>query len=363
MTDKTWLNEAIDLAITRMRKVDEVVTDFPHITEKGQWKTTKDGVWTGGFWAGLLWLAYAHTQDPALRGRAEHYTDRLLPRRNDSANHDLGFMFVPSAVAGWRQTGRSDYHEAALDAARALAGQYNPRARYIPGWGFFGSEDWGGKVLIDTLMNLPFLVWAVEQGADRGLLDVVRNHVETSLQFLQRPDGSVYHRYQFDSATGTPIGGDTYQGLGPESSWTRGQGWALGGLAMLGTQLGEARYLRASERVADYFLSAMPESGIAPWDFHATGDAVPRDSSASAIAAFGLLRLHKATGSERYREASQALLQALHQHCANRGNDGGILLHATADLPHDLGVDESVMYGDYYYLKALLEHAAMQRHD
>ncbi len=358
MTAKAWLDDAIDLAVARTRKVSETITDFPHITEKGAWKTTPDGVWTGGFWAGLLWLSHARTQDPALLERAEHFTDRLLPRRHDATNHDLGFMFVPSAVAGWRQTGRADYLEAALDAARALAGQYNPQARYIPGWGFFGSEDWSGNVLVDTLMNLPFLVWAVEQGADKGLLEVVRNHVETSLKYVQRADGSVYHRYRFDPATGAPIGGDTYQGFGPESSWTRGQGWAIGGLAMLGARLGDARYIAASERVADYFLSALPEDGIAPWDFHATGEVVPKDSSASAIAAFGLLRLHGATGNARYLEASETLLQALYRGCANRGEAGGLLLHATADLPHGLGVDESVMYGDYYYLKALMEHSA-----
>ena len=31
-----------------------------------------------------------------------------------------------------------------------------------------------------------------------------------------------------------------------------------------------------------------------------------------------------------------------------------MLLHATADLPHDLGIDGSTMYGDFYYLKALM---------
>lgn len=361
MTAKAWLDDAIDLAIDRTRNVDRSLSDFPHITENGQWKTTSDGVWTGGFWAGLLWLSYSRTNDPAILARAEHFTDRLLPRRGDATNHDLGFMFVPSAVAGWRLTGRADYLEAAIDAAGALAGQYNPQARYIPGWGFFGSEDWSGNVLIDTLMNLPFLVWAVEQGSDRGILDVVRNHVETSLAYLQRADGSVYHRYRFNPLNGDAIGGDTYQGFGPESAWTRGQAWALGGLAMIGARLGEERYIQASERVAEYFLSALPDDGVAPWDFHATGDIVPKDSSASAIAAFGLLRLHKATGNTRYLEASETLLQALHRSCANRGAEGGLLLHATADLPHNLGVDESVMYGDYYYMKALMEHSNLRR--
>jgi hypothetical protein len=30
-----------------------------------------------------------------------------------------------------------------------------------------------------------------------------------------------------------------------------------------------------------------------------------------------------------------------------------ILLHATADLPHGLGVDASTIYGDYFFVRAL----------
>ena len=44
-------------------------------------------------------------------------------------------------------------------------------------------------------------------------MDVVRAQVAKTLEHHLRPDGSVYHVYKFDPATGDGAGGDTYQGL------------------------------------------------------------------------------------------------------------------------------------------------------
>lgn len=345
---------AIAQAVARVRKIDGDVIDFPHITEQKKWTFTPDGVWTGGFWAGLLWLAYEYDGDARSQERAVHFTDRLLPRADDANNHDLGFMFVPSAIKGWQLNNREDYRLAALQAAKALAGQYNADAGFIPGWGFFGGEDWSGNVLIDTMMNLPLIVWAVQQGGDAAMLDVVRGHAEKSLRHVIRGDGSVYHMFRFSPETGAPIAGDTYQGHGPETTWSRGQAWAIGGFAMLAVTLDNAEYLEASERAATYFLEQLPVDGVPPWDFQAPADLPYKDASAGAIAAFGFTKLFDATGKRHYLDTAARLLSALADDCANDGDEGGLLLHSTADLPHGLGIDESVMYGDYYYLKALL---------
>jgi unsaturated chondroitin disaccharide hydrolase len=351
---ENWLEMAIGEAIERVRRIDATAVDFPHITETMKWQFTTDGVWTGGFWAGLLWLCAAHESDERLKERASHFTDRLLPRANDKQNHDLGFMFAPSAVKAWKLFGETGYRDAARMAARTLASQYNPIVGFIPGWGYFGGDDWSGNVLIDTLMNLPLVVWAVNEGEDRRLLEVVRGHAGNTIRHLMRENGSVFHMYRFASDTGEPLGGDTYQGHAPHSTWSRGQAWALTGLAMLGQMLRNNDYLTASERAASYFLSALPEDGIPPWDFHAPDGVAHRDSSAGAIASYGLLRLSDATGKPSYLKAANRLLSALARDCANRGQEGGLLLHATADLPHGHGIDESVMYGDFYYLKSLL---------
>ena len=349
-----WIADAIDQAVRRTRGIAAAVDDFPHITHQGAWQCTADGVWTGGFWAGILWLASGRDGGEDLLGSARHYTDRLLSRSHDSHNHDLGFMFYPSAVKAWEVTGDTRYHQAAVEAGVSLAGQFNPDAGYIAGWGFFGKQDWSGSVLIDTLMNLPIIVWAVQQGADEAFMEVVRRHLATSLRHHLRSDGSVYHVYRFDPANGAPLGGDTYQGLHAQSWWSRGQAWAITGLAILATMTREAALLEASERVASFFVERLPATDIPPWDFAAEGPEQPRDSSAAAIASYGFLKLHRLTGKAQHLGTATRLLKALATSCGNRTDDGGLLLHATADLPHDLGIDGSTMYGDFYYLKALI---------
>jgi unsaturated chondroitin disaccharide hydrolase len=249
-----------------------------------------------------------------------------------------------------------------VEAAVSLAGQFNPRGGFIPGWGFFGGEDWSGSVLIDTLMNLPLLVWAVQQGAPQSLMDVVRRHTSTALAHHLRPNGSVYHVFKFDPETGAPVSGDTYQGRGPESAWARGQAWALTGLALLASRMQEPAYLEASRKVAGFFLAGLPQDQVPYWDFDVYGAGEPRDASAGAIASYGLQKLFDLTGERRFLQAASNILQALAATCANRpGAPGGVLLHATADLPHGLGIDESTMYGDYYYLKSLVALRARLR--
>jgi unsaturated chondroitin disaccharide hydrolase len=96
-------------------------------------------------------------------------------------------MFFPSAIKAWSLTGEERYRTAAIEAASALASQFNPRAGFIPGWGFFGKQDWSGSVLIDTLMNLPLLVWAWQQGGDATLRNVVCAHVNKTLAHHFQP--------------------------------------------------------------------------------------------------------------------------------------------------------------------------------
>ncbi|MEU0374771.1 hypothetical protein ABZ070_32085 [Streptomyces sp. NPDC006283] len=48
-------------------------------SDSGRWITTGRSAWTGGFWAGLLWLRARHTGDPPDRAAASACTARLAP--------------------------------------------------------------------------------------------------------------------------------------------------------------------------------------------------------------------------------------------------------------------------------------------
>ncbi|RAZ57801.1 glycosyl hydrolase family 88, partial [Klebsiella oxytoca] len=62
----------------------------------------------------------------------------------------------------------------------------------------------------------------------------------------------------------------------------------------------EERYLAASRKVADYFITNIPASGLIPVDFRQPESPAYEDSTAAAIAACGLLELAKCVSeSER----------------------------------------------------------------
>jgi unsaturated chondroitin disaccharide hydrolase len=344
-----WAAIALQRALDKVAQ-NRMLVGYPHVTKRGQWVTTMDGAWTGGFWIGLLWIAYEERGDSHFRETAEALLQNFMQRAHEQRNHDLGFMFCPSAVAGWSITGDRRYREAALQAAESLTAQFHPEGRFIPGWGFFGGQEWQGTTLIDTLMNLPLLLWASEQTGNQRYREIALAHADSTLRYHMRPDGSTYHVYQFDPETGQPLRGGTYQGLSAESCWSRGQAWAIAGWSILAQQTDERRYEQAAQRAARYYLASLPASLIPPWDFHDTG---PRDSSAAAIAAFGLLHLATLSNDVEYMDAAKQILHALCEDYLAPTTLPVILLHATADLPHGLGIDESTIYGDYFFVRAL----------
>jgi unsaturated chondroitin disaccharide hydrolase len=352
--DIKFIQPAIDHALDKIRQQLRRSPDFPHITSGGKWVYTTDGVWTGGFWAGSLWLAYAESADAEFRRAAEAFSGKLLARAHDERNHDLGFMFYPSAIHAHRIAPNPAYVQASVEAARSLARQFNPVGNFIPGWGFFGGKEWSGSSLVDTLMNLPLLVWASRNGGEDHLFDVAMRHAATSIRHHQRANGSVYHVFHFDEHTGEPLQGGTYQGLAAESSWSRGQAWALTGLSLLAGMTGRAQFLDAAARVASFLEPHLQGAPVPPWDYDVSDPAAPRDSSAGAITAFGLIRLARISGNPRHAVLARSVLQALTSRCLAPPDQDSILAHATADLPHGLGIDESTAYGDYYFLKALI---------
>ena len=127
-----WLDDALGLALTRVDKIALGCVDFPRISANRKWQTTPDGVCAGGFWAGLLWREFEQSKSAATRGRAMSFTERLLPRAQDTHNHDLGCMFFPSAIEGWESTGDVRYHDSAV-AARRVATRIKVWGRTVPG--------------------------------------------------------------------------------------------------------------------------------------------------------------------------------------------------------------------------------------
>jgi unsaturated chondroitin disaccharide hydrolase len=207
---------------------------------------------------------------------------------------------------------------------------------------------------------LSLLFWAAEEIADPRFRHIACAHADTVLRHFIREDGSVRHIVSFDPETGDfgeALGG---QGFGPDSSWSRGQAWALYGMANTYRYTGEARYLNAAKRVAHYFLASLEPDHVPLWDFRTGGDAAsePRDTSAASCAASGLLELAKlvpAAESAFYRNAALRILASLTANYASLGENGGqeLLREGTGNKPAGQNVNVGLIYGDYYYVEAL----------
>ena len=115
--------------------------------------------------------------------------------------------------------------------------------------------------------------------------------------------------------TGALIGSTPGQGLSGTSTWSRGQAWALYGFAGASRLTGDPEFLSVATKTANYWLRQLPDGCVPAWDFDVTSGNAPRDSSASAIAAAGLLHFSKvaprAAGAGAYRRSALTSLGVL----------------------------------------------------
>ena len=253
--------------------------ELPHVTgEDGRWETISPlaeehealtGLpWTGGFVAGQLWLAGEHD-------RAAAVTDMLRPRAAQPTTHDLGFLFWPSAVLGLAATGDDCHRVLGLRAAASLVQRALPNG-VIQVIGALDDPEHRGRTIVDTWPNLLLLWWAERQGmAEAG--DAARAHLDATLPALLRPDGSTFHAARF-ADDGTVLERGTINGYADDSTWARGQAWAIHGLVSAHRATGG--YREEAERAARWFLDRV--DGVPPWDFDAPPGG-PRDASAGAI--------------------------------------------------------------------------------
>ena len=354
------LEGAYQYALTVVDRLLGELEAFPHTTERGRWRVSAHGRWTAGFWIGLVWLRYLERPTAGLRAEADAWLARLAPRQHDTTTHDMGFLFEPSFVRGYLITGEPAMRDVALQAARSLATRYHGCGGYIQAWDESEDPAHRGRTIVDTVMNLPLLLWAAEVTGEAHLRDIALRTAQTTADHHVRADGSTYHVVDFDPDTGGATRYGTHQGYSDNSCWSRGQAWALYGFCRLSMLTGEARWLETSRRLADFFLAHLPADGLPYWDLLLPStENEPRDSAAAAIAASGLLDLAAqvpdAHAGAHYRTHAERILEVLTATCLTRGRSAeqGVLLHGTVDRPRDSAVDVSIVYGDHYFVEAL----------
>lgn len=323
--------------------------------------TQDNGVnwWTNGFFAGMMWQMYIQTGKHEFLETAR-FTERALDQCFTTylgLNHDIGFMWLTTAVSDFRVTGSEQAKVRGLHAANLLAGRFNPAGNFIRAWNDFGDgQDARGYAIIDSLMNLPLLYWAEGITKDFRYQHIAKKHADTILQYFLRSDGSVHHIVEFDPQTGAFICGHGGQGYADGSSWSRGQAWAIYGFALSYRYTKDKAFLDASKQVAHYFLAAIPSSGLVPVDFRQPDVNAPVDCSAAAIAACGMLELSDLVpDSEKkmYLGGAERLLQRLlRDNCDFSRDTDGILMRCSSSYG-EKAHEYNLIYGDYYLMEAI----------
>lgn len=363
--DKNKLEEAMGFALGKISENMENFSDgFPApSSEKLIYPKWENYEWTPGFWTGLLWLAYEVTDDQkyceCLKRLLPTFTERLDVNETLDT-HDIGFIYTLSAYPAYQLFQNEEYKEVTIRAAKRLMERYNKTVGVIQAWGDSKNADQQGRIIIDSLLNMPLLYEVSDLTGDSLYRNAALSHAAQAEKYLVREDNSTYHTYYFDVLTGRPKFGKTAQGKNDESAWARGQAWSVYGFALNYRHSKKASFLQTAIRCADYCLDVLPEDLIPFWDLSIRSGEEPRDSSAAAILACGLLELAEylpASEEKKYRYIQKAydLTMALSEFYTTEGDDSnGILKHGTYSVPHKAGIDECCIWGDYFYTEALV---------
>lgn len=364
-----YIQEGKKWAQSLYQKLDEKIfaecvrngDNIPYVARDGHYddKSSHEDIhwWTNGFWPGILWQMYHHTGKQEYLEAARGVENKLDEAFDEFVriHHDVGFMWLLSAVADWRLTGNQKSQDRGMHAATILAGRYNPQGRFIRAWNK-GKTGW---VIIDSMMNIPLLYWAAKEIDDPRFDFIARAHADTVMENLVRPDGSCGHIAIFDPHTGELLEMPAGQGYAEGSAWSRGQAWAIYGFALSYKYTGDERYLATAKRVAHYFCSQIARTGdVARLDFRMPLDEEIWDSSAGACAACGLLEIAEHVPEmerEFYESWAVRILRATEaRFCDWSPETDGLVKCSTVAYYEPETYNVPLIFGDYYFIEAIL---------
>lgn len=369
----TFLSSVIQTAVRQIGFQVQLIEESgrilnPRTVHNGKVQYIPKDDWTSGFFSGTLFYLYDLTGEERWKEAGVKYTEDLDSVKYLTWHHDVGFMINCSFGNALRVTGNDAYKEVLVKAAQSLATRFRPAAGVIQSWdedrGWQGRRGWMCPVIIDNMMNLELLFKATELSGDSTYHNIAVSHADVTMNNHFRADGSCYHVVDYDKKQGGVRGKYTAQGYADESSWARGQAWAIYGYAICYRYTKDPRYLDMADRIYRFIFQHknLPEDYIPYWDYDAPRiPNEPRDASAAAITASALYEL-ASFGKTEYRETADKIIHTLAgpSYQAIVGTNGNFLLmHSVGSIPHDNEIDVPLNYADYYFLEALTRKTKM----
>ncbi|HRA48946.1 MAG TPA: glycoside hydrolase family 88 protein [Thermomicrobiales bacterium] len=350
-------SEVFDFAQAQVRaQIERDPGFYPMYTENGLWRHDKPSWtrWCDGFLPGMMWIFARRTGDGYWVDRAEEWSRPLEDRQHDRDVHDLGFVFWSTYKRWFDLTGDGALNQVVTTAGTTMGHRFNEAGKYLRS--FVSPES----CFIDIMMNIGIMFYAAQQSFNDDLLRKVTEHCLTSRRYLVRGDGSTSHEGIFNIESGEFLRQTTHQGWRDDSSWARGQAWAIYGFGTAYRFTYDPRFLDVAERCADFYIVRTDDSGVPPNDWEEPHPLRPWESSAAAITASGLFQLAQLTNSQEravgYRHYALTIMNTLlsHEFVADTTPGWqGILKHGSYHERLGLGVDESVMWGEYFFVEAV----------
>ena len=360
---------------------------MPHsMNKEGEVARMRIRGWTAGFFPGTLWYLSEYTRDKALTDSARIFTKRMEPVKTFTDNHDIGFMMYCPYGNAYRLNPSKAFEDILIESACSLSTRYNTVTGTIKSWNSWRSWNSSDRiyeypVIIDNMMNLELLFFASEKSGDESFKNIAISHAENTMKNQVRKDGGTFHITFYDPQTGKYIGGETSQGFSDNSTWSRGQSWAIYGFTMTYRETRNKHFLKTAVKTADYYLDHknLPLDKVAWWDFNAyqpgyspgersnANNVVTnyRDASAAAITASALFELStfvKGKKSKKYYDAAVDIVHALgsDNYRAKAGENANFIIkHGTGAIPQNGEIDVPLVYADYYFIEALIRYDAL----
>ena len=357
--DDVWNKIECKMNVVVLRSADKI----PYTTIKGVHDDkSKNNMswWTNGFWPGILWLMYVGTGNEFYKTTAEKSEEKLdeVLYGFDRLDHDTGFLWLLSSVTNYRITENAASRRRGLLAASTLAGRFNTEGRFIRAWNDRSEGDSRGWAIIDSMMNLPLLYWATLELNDPRFKHIAMKHANTVMKTFIREDGSVKHIVEFNPDTGEYIKSYAGQGYGDDSSWTRGQAWALYGFILSYIHTNKQEYLNTAKKIAHYFIANLQDDPIPPCDFRSPKEPRYKDTTAGVCAACGLIEIAKTVSEfekDLYVNTAIKILKSTEELCYNWSDREDSIVQMGTEAYHSAAKNIPIIYGDYFFIEAILK--------
>ena len=140
----SWEQQAIDnaraqigLEIDTIEASGECLNPVT-LNKEGKVYYCKYADWRSGFFPGSVWYLYELTGDETLLPLAKKYTEAISEAQHLTRHHDIGFIINCSFGNGLRLSGKSEYKDVMIQAAKSLCTRFREKPQVIQSWNVDG---------------------------------------------------------------------------------------------------------------------------------------------------------------------------------------------------------------------------------